>query len=222
MNVVVIDAIFEAVSVLASGNSGVCSLHFYPRMRERGKQLQKFIKYATEEAGFLLSETEIVALPEGPGGFTGLRLGYAAAKAISLASGATVLAVPTLTLLDSSQKYYDGEVISAVYAKRDNFYLQAFKEHKAITSAYDENILTFLEKMNMNTPKRVIGFGLQYILTALKNTQYSHIFHFIETSQYAFPQYILEYVMERRNECKEVKDADGPFYIRKSDAEREI
>ncbi len=222
MNIIVIDAIFDSVSVLASGPYGVYSSYFSPNKRERGRQLQKFIEIATEVAGFSIEETDIVAVPEGPGGFTGLRLGFATAKAISFATGAKVLTVPTHTILDFSQKYYEGDVIVSLYAKRNSFYLQAFNTHQAITDVFDTDVLSFLETIDKSTPKLVVGLGLQYFKDIISENKQLKGFYFVEISQSAFSQYILDYVLQKREACKEVKDADGPLYVRKSDAERDL
>ena len=73
MNIVIIDSTFQAISVLASGEKGVYSSSFYPV--GRSKDLVTQIDIATKQVGFNIAETDVVALPEGPGGFTGLRLG---------------------------------------------------------------------------------------------------------------------------------------------------
>ena len=223
MNILVVDAIFSAVSVLTSGEKGVYSSSFYPSSMQRGRELQSLIQIATKQAGFEVRETEIVAVPEGPGGFTGLRLGYSVAKAISLASGASMLAIPTLTILDSSQKLYDGTVISLIDAKRDCFFSQVFASHTPITEIYDAPIAQLLPYIEGKDDVLAVGIGLEKFKNSLQEARFaseslSHI-HIIEISPSAFPKYILEYVLNNRHLCKELKDYEGPLYIRKSDAE---
>lgn len=224
MNVLVIDAIFNAVSVLASGNNGVYSSSFYPASMQRGRELQALIQTATKEAGFTVKETEIIAIPEGPGGFTGLRLGYSVAKAISFASDAIVLAIPTLTILDSSQKFYDGTVVSLIDAKRDCFFFQVFDSHAPITDIYDAPISQLLPYIEGKNEVLAVGIGLEKFKNSLQEKSITssalpHT-HIVEIAQSAFPGYILNIVLNNRHLCKEVHDYDGPLYVRKSDAER--
>ena len=224
MNILVIDAIFSAVSVLASGKNGIYSSSFYPSSMQRGRELQNLIQIATKEAGFAVKETEIVAVPEGPGGFTGLRLGYSVAKAISLASGARILAIPTLTVLDFSQNLYDGTIISLIDAKRDCFFSQVFALHKSVTEIYDAPVSKLLPYIEEKNEILAVGIGLEKFKTALQETSISSNLlsriHIIEIAISAFPTYILNYVLGNRHLCKELTDYDAPLYVRKSDAER--
>ena len=217
MNIIVLDATFQAISVLASGEKGVYSSSFYPV--GRSKDLVTLIDIVTKQVGFTLAETDIVALPEGPGGFTGLRLGYASAKAISLASGASVLAIPTLTIFDFAFEFWNGKLLAIIDAKRDCFYAQLFDRHVAITEIYDAPIEAITSKMDKNEPSLVVGIGVSKFFTAMKDEGCECNMTFMELSQSALPHYILNYVLNNRSLCKEVTDHEGPLYVRKSDAE---
>ena len=214
MNIVIIDSTFQAISVLASGEKGVYSSSFYPV--GRSKDLVTQIDIATKQVGFNLAETDVVALPEGPGGFTGLRLGYASAKAISLASGATVLAIPTLTIFDFAFSFWNKTLLAIIDAKRDCFYAQVFDKHKAITEIYDAPIDIITSQIDKTKPCLVV---VSKIFQTIRERGEENNMIFIEISQNAFPNYILDYVLANRALCKEVKDHEGPLYIRKSDAE---
>ena len=217
MNIVIIDSTFQAISVLASGEKGVYSSSFYPV--GRSKDLVTQIDIATKQVGFNLAETDVVALPEGPGGFTGLRLGYASAKAISLASGATILAIPTLTIFDFAFSFWNKTLLAIIDAKRDCFYAQVFDKHKAITEIYDAPIDIITSQIDKAKPCLVVGVGVSKIFQTMIENREENNMIFIEISQNAFPNYILDYVLANRALCKEVKDHEGPLYIRKSDAE---
>ena len=217
MNIIVIDATFQAISVLASGEKGVYSSHFYPVGRNKG--LVTLIDIVTKQVGFSVAETDVVALPEGPGGFTGLRLGYASAKAISLVSGASVLAIPTLTIFDFAFEFWNGALLAIVDAKRDCFYAQVFDKHNAITEIYDAPIDTIISKIDKVKPCLVVGVGVSRFFQAVKEIDEGNNMIFMEFPQSAFPYYILNYVLANRSLCKEVKEQEGPLYVRKSDAE---
>lgn len=234
MNTIIIASCFDVISVLAKGVAGVYSSSFYPSTRERGRVLQMHMEIATKEAGFLLSECEIIGVPEGPGSFTGLRLAYAAAKAISLASGARVFAVPTLSIFDFSQKYYNGALIAMIDAKKDCFYAQVFRNHQKITPIYDAPISSFLDKIDLSEPCIVVGVGTktfkmdvekidarEYIKESTKMECLSKNMYFIEISQSAIAGYILDYIIEKKDIVKEIGEWEGPLYVRQSDAERD-
>jgi len=217
VNIIIIDATFQAISVLASGEKGVYSSHFFPS--GRSKDLVQLIDIATKQVGFGVAETDVVALPEGPGGFTGLRLGYASAKAISLASGASILAIPTLTIFDFAFSFWDGTLLAIIDAKRDCFYAQLFDKHVAISDIYDAPIDDLISRVDKTKPCLVVGVGVSKFFQAINERAKGYTMTFIELSQTAFPHYILDYVLKNRSLCKEVKDYEGPLYVRKSDAE---
>ena len=85
-----------------------------------------------DAAGRRLDEVQVVAVTEGPGSFTGVRIGVATAKALAWALGARLAAVPTLTAMaadlladhperDLAVPVLDarrGEVFAAVYRRQ--------------------------------------------------------------------------------------------------------
>ncbi len=63
-----------------------------------------FIKTAFDEEGVGFKEIEFVSLSNGPGSFTGLRIGSAIAKGICFGVGSTLIAISTLDILANSHK----------------------------------------------------------------------------------------------------------------------
>ena len=77
------------------------------------------IKSMTKRAGIELKDFELLICTKGPGSFTGLRVGMAGLKGISLASSAPLVSVPTLSVIDESVKsLWKGPVLSVIDAKK--------------------------------------------------------------------------------------------------------
>jgi len=74
------------------------------------------------ESGVRRTDLQGVAVSQGPGSFTGLRIGVATAKAIALALGLPVVGVPTLAALAANAGPAAGLVWPALVAKRDEVY----------------------------------------------------------------------------------------------------
>lgn len=70
-------------------------------MKEKvhSKKILSLIEFAMSEAGVEYSELSGVCISEGPGSFTGLRLGFAAAKGIAFGQNIGILKVPTFESL---------------------------------------------------------------------------------------------------------------------------
>jgi tRNA threonylcarbamoyladenosine biosynthesis protein TsaB len=90
------------------------------------------IEAVMAEAAIAFSDLDVIVVTTGPGTFTGQRVGIAAARALSLASGASVavlssLAVMAYTAAAEIGREIAGKVVAvAVDARRGEIYFQAF------------------------------------------------------------------------------------------------
>ena len=69
--------------------------------RSHGRRLAPLIGQAFEHVGQTPRDLDLVAVSSGPGSYTGLRIGMSTAKGLVLATGARLVAVPTLDALAS-------------------------------------------------------------------------------------------------------------------------
>jgi tRNA threonylcarbamoyladenosine biosynthesis protein TsaB len=74
------------------------------------------------KAGMERGDLDAVACMKGPGSFTGLRIGFAAAKGIALALGIPLVTVPTLDCMAASLSVWPGIVLPAMDAKKNSFF----------------------------------------------------------------------------------------------------
>ncbi|TBY86054.1 tRNA (adenosine(37)-N6)-threonylcarbamoyltransferase complex dimerization subunit type 1 TsaB [Rhizobium leguminosarum] len=83
---------------------------------------------ALDQAGLALSDVERLAVTIGPGSFTGIRVGVAAARGFALSLNVPAVGVTTLQVMASAQrdKTPHRAVLAAMDAKRDEIYLQFF------------------------------------------------------------------------------------------------
>jgi len=92
------------------------------------ERLMAVIDEALAAATLPLKAVERVAVVIGPGSFTGIRVGVAAARGLGLALGVETVGVTTLEVL--ARKFLDEHpgrpVVVAMDAKRDEVYTQAF------------------------------------------------------------------------------------------------
>src|SRR5213083_3052294 len=69
---------------------------FVQGARRHAAEIIVLIEHALEQAGVLPHELEGIVLGDGPGSFTGLRIGWAAAKGLAQEAGLSLRAVPSL------------------------------------------------------------------------------------------------------------------------------
>ena len=102
---------------------------------ERGhaEALMPMIVSVLEQAGAGFSELDALAVTVGPGSFTGLRVGLAAARGLSLACGIPVVGITTLEAVayaaaaaTDDDRGSEGCILAAIETKRADVYIQFF------------------------------------------------------------------------------------------------
>jgi tRNA threonylcarbamoyladenosine biosynthesis protein TsaB len=78
------------------------------------------------QAGHTLTELEAICVSQGPGNFTGLRLGLATAQGLALALNIPAVPVPTLEVLAAPFAGHPHPVAALADAKRQEVYVERF------------------------------------------------------------------------------------------------
>ena len=99
--------------------------------------LIEMIEEALQDAGVKLSEVDLFAVAEGPGSFTGLRIGLATAKAFAAHLNRKVAGVSTLAAVAHASGA-DGEVIALLPAGRGEVFAQRLSVNRGNVAAMDE------------------------------------------------------------------------------------
>jgi tRNA threonylcarbamoyladenosine biosynthesis protein TsaB len=90
--------------------------------RSSSERLVPAVRRLMEERGWKLGELAAVVVVDGPGSFTGVRVGLSAAKGLSDASGVGLIAVSRLALLAAGVDGGGGPVHAVLDAGRGEFY----------------------------------------------------------------------------------------------------
>ncbi|OBZ96846.1 O-sialoglycoprotein endopeptidase [Pararhizobium polonicum] len=97
--------------------------------RGHAEQLMAFIDDALAASGKSLPDIDRIAVTIGPGSFTGIRVGVAAARGFALALGVPAIGISVLAALaGATREAHPGQaVLAAMDAKRDELYCQSFE-----------------------------------------------------------------------------------------------
>jgi tRNA threonylcarbamoyladenosine biosynthesis protein TsaB len=95
--------------------------------RGHAERLMAMIDEALAEARLSLSDVQRIGVTVGPGSFTGIRVGVAAARGLALALGVDCVGVSTLEVLAQTASESDKAVLAAINAHRDEVYAQSFE-----------------------------------------------------------------------------------------------
>lgn len=221
MNTLAIDTITSALSVTASGKNGRVTVSLVEG-GQHASPLVDIIDRAMALAGFSPRETGLVTCAEGPGSFTGLRLAWSSAKAISLASGCPLVPVPPLALYAAPVASWPGAVISVLDAKKNRFYAQVFRKGEAVSEALDIDPAD--ARAYIDPAERVLVTGPD--ADAFKDRLDAAIPDLDVTSLVSGTGGISALMAEFAEKAVSgytgiCPDQAGPIYVRKSDAENE-
>ena len=147
-----------ALSAAIVGGRKVLAHHFELRTRGHAEELMGVIAKVLDEARLTPADLGALAVTIGPGTFTGLRVGLAAARGLALARALPLVGITTLEAVAAPVEAVKGEVIAAVFdARRNEIYLQVFDaSHEALT----QPMIVPLEEALAHVPgARVVAVG---------------------------------------------------------------
>ena len=109
-------------------------------------------------------DVEAVAVAEGPGSFTGVRIGVAAAKGFAWGGELPCYGVSTLEAMARNLGVYQGYVVPAMDARRNQVYTAIFHAEKGILSRVEEDMAISLAELgekikNFAEPVFLVGDG---------------------------------------------------------------
>ena len=90
------------------------------------ESLHVFIEELISDSQFTSNDFDAIAVSEGPGSYTGLRIGVSAAKGLCYALDIPLIAVPTLDLMSRQVKIEEGYIVSMLDARRMEVYAAVY------------------------------------------------------------------------------------------------
>lgn len=130
-----------SVSIAENGNTIVCK-----EIAEEGyshaEKLHVFIEEVITEAGITVQDLAAIAVSQGPGSYTGLRIGVSAAKGLCFALNIPLIAVDTLQTLASQANVSNGKIIPMIDARRMEVYSEVFNANLEVERAIEAEVIT--------------------------------------------------------------------------------
>lgn len=174
-------------------------------------------------AGIKPGDLDLMICTRGPGSFTGLRIGMATLKGISLGSAKPIVSVSTLEAHAATIDHFDGAVVPVIDAKKQRWYLAGFEctegKRTRILRDTDGTEADLAEIASRYSRILLVGPDSQAFLPLIMQA-----YPKLEISTQVMPDRTLsQSLIDLGIETFRAKGADdigqGPVYIRKSDAE---
>lgn len=125
MIVLALDTALNACSVALVEDERVLARLTEPMVRGHQERLALMVQEVMAQAGLAFSALDRIAVTVGPGSFTGLRVGLAFAKGLSLALDRPCIGIGSLQALAASVPS-EGLVAAVIDGRRGQLYVQAY------------------------------------------------------------------------------------------------
>lgn len=108
----------QQVGCAVGGHEGVLASAHSARGKRHAENLAPSIDFVRRQARIELNEISVIAIDVGPGLYTGLRVGIAAAKAMALALRVPMIGISSLDLLAWPVRHTSREIVAVIDARR--------------------------------------------------------------------------------------------------------
>ena len=163
-----------SVSISQNGQTILCK-----EMAEAGyshaEKLHVFIEECIKESNITFKDLSAIAVSQGPGSYTGLRIGVSAAKGLCFALDLPLIAVDTLQVLASKLSISDGVIIPMIDARRMEVYSAIFNSKLEKIREVQAEILTESSFEEISETIHFVGDCAEKAKTVL--TKSNFIFH---------------------------------------------
>jgi tRNA threonylcarbamoyladenosine biosynthesis protein TsaB len=163
-----------SVSISQDGKTILCK-----EMAEAGyshaEKLHVFIEESLKESNLTFNDLSAIAVSQGPGSYTGLRIGVSAAKGLCFALNLPLISVDTLQVLASQLSIPDGLIIPMIDARRMEVYSAIFTSKWDKIRDVQAEILTENSFEGVSETMHFVGDCAEKAKTVLTNTDF--IFH---------------------------------------------
>ena len=129
MHILGFDTATSACSAALWRDGHITARRFETMVKGHSENLMGMIEEVMKDAGTDYPDLDLIAVTTGPGGFTGIRIGLAAARGLAFAADLPCLGVTTLDAIAhgvEETEREDGAVLVAIESKRADIYAQVF------------------------------------------------------------------------------------------------
>lgn len=129
-NILAFDTALTGCNVAFTGAEGQRLTKQIETQRDQAKFLVPMVQDILGEAGVEFKDIDIIASTNGPGSFTGLRLGLATARSLGLVLNKPVVGVNTFEFMLTHYRSIGltGDILIVLETKRQDFYAQGFNQ----------------------------------------------------------------------------------------------
>ena len=164
MKILALETSAKAVSAAVSEDGRILASGYQDTGLTHSRTLMPIVEHILKNTGLTVADMDAIAVAAGPGSFTGIRIGVAAAKGLAFAADKPAVGVSTLAAMARNVAFCDGLVICAMDARRQQVYNALFEAKDGQLTRLTPDRAISLEELaaeleNDLRPKTVVGDG---------------------------------------------------------------
>lgn len=173
MRILALETSAKSVSVAVTENGTLLAQAYQDRGLTHSVTLMPLLDGMLKTAGLTLDDMDIIAVAQGPGSFTGIRIGVSAAKGLAWAKALPCCGVSTLEAMAYGVTDFEGVVVGAMDARRQQVYNALFRtENGCVTRLCADRAvameLVAEELAAIPEPKLIVGDGAELLYKHLQ------------------------------------------------------
>ena len=228
MNILALDSSGAVASVAISCDGRIRGEYSINHKLTHSETLMPMMDELIRRTEYEKDKTSVIAVAAGPGSFTGLRIGAAAAKGMAFALGCDIVPVPTLEGLCYQLREYTGLICPLMDARRAQVYSGVYSfENGSLKAVFAGEALALDEQLarlkELDRDVMFLGDGVDVHMDTLKAQMGEHCLIAPAYRRYQNAACVAMRAQDMLDEgTAAVKAEDfAPEYLRRSQAERE-
>ena len=126
MKILALETSAKAVSAALTEDGKVLASGYQDTGLTHSRTLMPIVEHLFKNTGLTLADCDAIAVAAGPGSFTGIRIGVAAAKGLAFGADKPAVGVSTLAAMARNVAFADGLILCAMDARRQQIYNALF------------------------------------------------------------------------------------------------
>ena len=164
MKLLALESSAKAASCAVLSNGEVLASAWQATGLTHSRTLQPMLEDMLSNSDLTLQDLDAIAIAAGPGSFTGLRIGVAAAKGLAWAAEKPCIPVSTLEGMAWPLAHLEGTIVCAMDARRQQIYNAVFRAENGVLTRLREDRAISLEDavsdlLTLDGPFTVVGDG---------------------------------------------------------------
>ena len=164
MKILALETSAKAVSAAVSEDGKILCSGYQDTGLTHSRTLMPIVEHILKNTGLSVADMDAIAVAAGPGSFTGIRIGVAAAKGLAFAAGLPAVGVSTLEAMARNAAAPDGLILCAMDARHQQIYNAVFRVQNGVLTRLTPDRPIALadlatELAGSDEPKTVAGDG---------------------------------------------------------------